>query len=415
MSEAGKADGAVSVLGVVGAGTMGAGIAQLAALGGISVRLHDPDAAALTKGSEALAAGLKKGGQSGRWTKERAETAGGLVTTASSLNDLKGCDAVIEAAPERLDLKRSLFEDLAEVCGGDALLATNTSSLSVSAIAASTPESGRVVGMHFFNPPVLMKLVEVIAGDDSSAEAIDRAVALAEQMDRSPVRAKDAIGFIANRCARPYTLEGLRLLGEGAGTAAEIDRVCRIGGGFKMGPFELMDLVGIDVNFAVAISFFEQSFGEPRWRPHPLHARQAASGRLGRKTGAGFYDYSGDGPHRPADPDSTAARPMFDDPYVLAKLAGENAPRILERIAAAIANEACFALGEQVGSKADIDKAMRLGFNWPLGPFEWGDALGWDRALDVLENLREERGEAYRPAPLLRQMASGGSPGAPAG
>jgi 3-hydroxybutyryl-CoA dehydrogenase len=173
-----------------------------------------------------------------------------------------------------------------------------------------------------------------------------------------------------------------------------------------MGPFELMDLIGIDVNFAVARSFWEQSFGEPRWRPVPLHERMVASGRLGRKTGRGFYSYETGEPHRPRDPDVDAERPIFDEDE-LQRISGPNAASVLTRLGATIANEACFALGERVASEDDINTAMRLGYNWPIGSLEWGQRLGWSRALGVLEELRELRGEAYRPAPPLRERARG--------
>jgi 3-hydroxybutyryl-CoA dehydrogenase len=174
-----------------------------------------------------------------------------------------------------------------------------------------------------------------------------------------------------------------------------------------MGPFELMDLIGIDVNFGVARSFYEQSFGEPRWRPHPIQARMDAAGRLGRKSGRGFYRYEMERPHRERDPEVDAERPIVDEGE-LAAVAGPDAPPVLGRIGAQITNEACFALSERVASAADIDTAMTLGFNWPLGPLAWGERLGWARALGILEELRESRGEAYRAAPLLREVAAAG-------
>ena len=284
------------------------------------------------------------------------------------------------------------------------MLATNTSSLSVTAIAAGVPEPNRIVGMHFFNPPALMQLVEVVAGDESGEPPLELATEAARGMDRTPIRARDSVGFVANRCVRPFFLESLRMLAEGIAPHDEIDRIVRLGGGLRMGPFELMDLIGIDVNFAVASSFWEQSFGEPRWRPAPIHARMVASGRLGRKTGRGFYVYEKDTPHRPRDPDVQAERPIFDEDD-LESLAGPNAPGVLTRLGATIANEACFALGEGVASADDINTAMCLGYNWPIGSLEWGERLGWARAFGVLEDLRELQGDAYRPAPALRERA----------
>jgi 3-hydroxybutyryl-CoA dehydrogenase len=268
---------------------MGAGIAQIAALGGFETRIYELDRKALEQGIDQLKTGLRRGVERGRWSEGEAVEALTRLHGDLLIESLRGCELVIEAAPEDLELKRNLFGRLAETCGPDAVLATNTSSLSVTAIAAAAARPERVVGMHFFNPPVLMELVEIVAGDDSGEPALELATDAARRMGRTPIRARDSVGFVANRCVRPFFLEPLRMLGEGLAAHDEIDRIMRLGGGFRMGPFELMDLIGIDVNFAVAKSFFEQSFGEPRWRPHPIHARMVAAGRLGRKTGRGFY------------------------------------------------------------------------------------------------------------------------------
>jgi 3-hydroxybutyryl-CoA dehydrogenase len=395
----------VERVGVVGAGTMGAGIAQIAALGGYRTLIYELDGKALERGLEQLRGGLRRGAERGRWSEQDAQDALGRIETDTIIEVLRDCDLVIEAAPEDLDLKRNLFDRLASVCWDSAVLATNTSSLSVTAIAAAVSSPERIVGMHFFNPPALMELVEVVAGDESGEPALALATEVAQGMGRTPIRARDSVGFVANRCVRPFFLESLRMLGEGIGSHDQIDRVIRLGAGLRMGPFELMDLIGIDVNFAVARSFWEQSFGEPRWRPSPIQQRMVASGRLGRKTGRGFYLYEDGTPHRPRDPDVETERPIFDDDE-LERIAGPSAPAILTRLGATIANEACFALGERVASDEDINTAMRLGYNWPIGSLEWGERLGWSRALGVLEELREQRGEAYRPAPSLRELAS---------
>ena len=392
-------------VGVVGAGTMGAGIAQIAALGGYRTVIYELDSKALERGLEQLRAALRRGAERRRWKEQDAIDALGRIETDSIIEVLRECDLVIEAAPEDLELKRNLFERLATVCGPSTVLATNTSSLSVTAIAAGVPEPQRIVGMHFFNPPALMQLVEIVAGDESGEPALELTAEVAKGMGRTPIRARDSVGFVANRCVRPFFLESLRMLGESVAPHDEIDRIVRLGAGLRMGPFELMDLIGIDVNFAVAKSFWEQSFGEPRWRPTPIHERMVASGRLGRKTGRGFYVYEKDTRHRPRDPDFPGERPIFDEDQLI-EVAGENAPLVLTRLGATIANEACFALGERVASAEDINTAMRLGYNWPIGPLEWGERLGWSRSLGVLEELRELRGEAYRPAPALREFAS---------
>ncbi len=395
----------VERVGVVGAGTMGAGIAQIAALGGYRTAVYELDSRALERGMEQLRGALRRGAERGRWSEQDAIDALGRIETDTIIEALRDCELVIEAAPEDLDLKRNLFERLASVCGPEAVLATNTSSLSVTAIATAIPGPGRIVGMHFFNPPALMQLVEVVAGDESDDPALELTAEVARGMGRTPIRARDSVGFVANRCVRPFFLESLRMLAEGIAPHDEIDRIVRLGAGLRMGPFELMDLIGIDVNFAVAKSFWEQSFGEPRWRPSPVHERMVASGRLGRKAGRGFYLYEKDTPYRPRDPDVLGERPIFDEER-LEELAGQSAPLVLTRLGATIANEACFALGERVASADDINTAMRLGYNWPIGPLEWGERLGWSRALGVLEELRELQGEAYRPAPALRGFAS---------
>lgn len=389
----------VERVGVVGAGTMGAGIAQIAALGGYETRLHDPVPAALATGIERLRSALAKGATKGLWSEKDADAASGRVGAATSLDDLGECDLMVEAAPEDLKLKRELFAALAETCGPQAILASNTSSLPVTAIATGVPHPERVVGMHFFNPPALMKLVEVVATEDSAEPALEAVTEVGRRMGRTPIRAKDSPGFIANRLARPFSLESLRMLAEGVADAPTIDRVVRLGGGFRMGPFELIDLIGLDVNLSVARSFYSQG-GEPeRWRPSAIQEAKVAEGKLGRKSGEGFYSY-GDGPHREADPDLGIDAPTVA-PAALAKI-DPVAEAILSRLFAQIANEAAFALEEDVGSPADMDMAMRLGFNWPRGPLELTELIGPKRAADLLEDLRERRGEAYRPAPRLR-------------
>jgi 3-hydroxybutyryl-CoA dehydrogenase len=283
------------VLGVVGAGTMGAGIAQLGCAAGLETYLHDPIPEALENGAERLRAGIAKGAEKGRWSAD----AGEHLRLASDLDGLASCDFIIEAAPERADLKRELFARLSEIAP-EAVLATNTSSILVTSLAGAAGRPENVVGMHFFNPPPLMKLVEVIAAEQTAEETVAKAVALSETLGREPIRAYDGPGFLVNRCNRPFGAESLKLLQEGVATHDQIDRIGRLAGGFRMGPFELMDLVGIDVGFEVAKSFTEQSFGEPRWKPSPLQARMVAAGRLGRKTGRGWYEYP---PGRPDDPE----------------------------------------------------------------------------------------------------------------
>ncbi|MCW3065552.1 MAG: 3-hydroxybutyryl-CoA dehydrogenase, partial [Solirubrobacterales bacterium] len=238
-----------------------------------------------------------KGAERGRWPPVDPER----LQPAADLADLAACGLVIEAAPESLALKRELFAALSEVVGESCVLATNTSSIPVTAIAGAARRPERVVGMHFFNPPALMRLLEVIAGDASSKDALAVARAVGEAMGKDVILASDGPGFLVNRCGRPFLLEAQRLVTERVATVEQVDRICRLAGGFRMGPFELSDLVGVDVGFEVAKSFYELSFGEPRWRPSPLAARMVAAGRWGRKSGRGYYEY-GDDAERPADP-----------------------------------------------------------------------------------------------------------------
>jgi len=381
---------------------MGAGIAQIAALGGYETRLHDPVPAALEAANDRLHRALAKGATKGLWSEEDADAAGARVGAAASLAELGECDLVVEAAPEDLGLKRDLFASLAEACGPRTILATNTSSLPVTAIAEGVPHPERVVGMHFFNPPALMKLVEVVATAESAAGALEATEEVGKRMGRTPIRAKDSPGFIANRLARPFTLESLRMLADGVADAKTIDRVCRLGGGFRMGPFELIDLIGLDVNLSVARSFYAQG-GEPeRWRPSTIQEELVAEGRLGRKSGRGFYEY-GEGARRKRDPNLGIEAPTLD-PDELEKI-DPAAPDILPRLLAQIANEAAFALEEEVGSPADMNTAMRLGFNWPMGPLELTDLIGRRQAAARLEQLQAEHGDAYRPAPALVAQA----------
>jgi 3-hydroxybutyryl-CoA dehydrogenase len=280
-------------LGVAGAGTMGAGIAQLGCQAGLETILYDPFEDARGRGAEYVRKGLARAREKGRLEREPAE-----LSVTGDLDALAACDLVIEAVPERPDLKRELFAAISER-NPDAVIATNTSSILVTSLAGAAARPENVVGMHFFNPPPVMKLVEVIPAEQTGEEAVRVVTQMAETMGRHPIRVSDGPGFLVNRCNRPFGAESLRLLQERVATHEQIDRIVRLAGGFRMGPFELMDLVGIDVGFEVAQSFTEQSFGEPRWKPSPLQARMVAAGKLGRKTGAGWYDYP---PGRPEDP-----------------------------------------------------------------------------------------------------------------
>ncbi|MFZ1925609.1 MAG: 3-hydroxyacyl-CoA dehydrogenase NAD-binding domain-containing protein [Solirubrobacteraceae bacterium] len=458
-------DRAAQTIGVVGAGTMGAGIAQLACKAGANTLLYDPIYEALMRGTANARAGLEKEVSRGKLTVEQALEASERLESVESPEQLSSCELVIEAAPERLEIKHELYARLSEIVSEQCVLASNTSSLPITAVAAGATYPERVVGMHFFNPAPLMRLLEVIPGllSDERALAIARATGLA--MGKDVIRAADVPGFIVNRCNRPFGLEALRLLQERIADIETIDRIVRLGGGFRMGPFELSDLVGVDTGFDVSKSFYELSFGEPRWRPSPIQARQVAAGLHGRKTGRGYYDYSGEGPHRPADPDPpagggdalvTGSGPVADAlralapghggpeiavnglsgtvdgepfyaivPLALVEVTGETGEQafrglglhtervlpapagVLARIVCQVINESAFALGEGVGSTDDIDTGMMLGLSHPRGPFAWMREIGPAYVLSTIEALGDEyREERYRPAPALRRLAA---------
>ena len=388
----------VTRVGILGAGTMGRGIAQVAALGGFETRLYDAFPKAAEEAATKLREALARGAARGRWSEAEADEASNRIGPALAIRELAGCELLIEAAPEDVELKRRLFAQAAAVCGPETILASNTSSLRIADVAAGVTGPERVVGMHFFNPPVLMKLVEVVAAERSSPQALATTTEVARAMGRTPIQARDTPGFVANRLARPFALESLRMLGDGVADAATIDRIVRLGGGFRMGPFELIDLIGLDVNLTIARSFFAQG-GEPeRWRPNPIQERLVEEGRLGRKSGEGYHSYA-EGSGREPDPELGIAAPTLD-PAQLAKIdpaAGE----ILPRLFAQIANEAAFALEEEIASPADMETATRLGLNWPIGPLGITELIGAPRAVELLEQLQREKGAAYAPAPLL--------------
>ncbi len=391
----------INTVGVLGAGTMGAGIVQIAAEAGLEVLVHDPVAGATERARERIGGFLKRRVEKEQIDANEAADAMARMRPAASLEALAAADLVIEAIPEQLELKRDAFRRLDATAADEIILATNTSSLSVAGIAAATHRPERVVGMHFFNPVPLMALVEVVAGPQTSPEVTDTVALFARRLGKTPVVVADTPGFIVNRVARPYYLEAFRIIGEGVAALDAVDDAMR-GIGFKMGPFELIDVIGADVNFAVSQSVFEQFFGDPRYRPHPLQRMLVEAGRLGRKANGGCYDYGADGSR--GDPWSgLTRRASGPQPAAL------DGSQIEARILATILNAAASAVADGVASPDAIDTAMRLGTNWPDGPLAWGERIGLASVIHTLDALHAAVPDGrYRATPLLRSLAGGG-------
>ena len=400
----------MKAIAVVGAGTMGAGIAQLAAQYGCIVHLIDVNDEVLRQGISAINKRFDRSVEKGRMTASERDDAVARIKPAKTIENLADVGLAIEAVVEDIDVKRKVFTQLAQATPATAVLATNTSSLSVSRIAESVSDPTRVVGMHFFNPAPVMALVEVIAGEKSSSASVDAAYEVAKAWGKVPVRAKDTPGFIVNRVARGFYLEALRLLGEGVAGVDEIDLVMKTHGRFRMGPFELMDLVGLDVNLAVTTSVWEQMDRHARFTPHEIQQTLVAAGHLGRKTGRGFYSYDGD--H--AVPAYTVERRSFYlDPKLRdittifamkagAILANSTEQLVFCRILGAVLNEAGAAYTEGVASASDIDTAMQKGTNYPKGPLAWSDEIGHRNVRGLLKSLDADAGDGrYAPARLF--------------
>jgi 3-hydroxybutyryl-CoA dehydrogenase len=377
---------------VIGAGAMGSGIAQVAATAGHPVALVDAVTGAVEEAVARIIASLQRQEAKGRISSAQLEEIVERITPVESVAGLPRCGLVVEAVREDLETKRALFTRVAASQPADAVLATNTSSLDITAIAAGIPGPDRVIGLHFFNPPAAMRLVEVIGGAESAAEVLEGATELMRAWGKAPVRCTSTPGFIVNRVARPFYGEAQRMLMDGVADAATLDAAVR-SAGFRMGPLELTDFIGQDVNLAVGTSVWEQTGRDPRYEPTALQQQLVAAGHLGRKSGQGVYRYG---------PDGTALDAVPDEARVAELLTGPLETNPLARTLAMLVNEAVDLVHRGEATAEDVDTAMTLGTNYPRGPIAWGRDIGYAVVAEQLAALdRAFPGGRYRPSPAL--------------
>ncbi|MFN7013168.1 MAG: 3-hydroxyacyl-CoA dehydrogenase NAD-binding domain-containing protein [Bacteroidia bacterium] len=375
-------------IGIIGSGAMGSGIAQVAAMAGHKVKVYDNNAAALQKAEANLKTTLAKLVEKQKIDEEKANSI--IVNThyTSSLNDFKDCGLVIEAIVEILEVKQKVFADIENIINENCILSSNTSSLSIASISSACKKQDRVIGIHFFNPAPLMPLVEIIPSITTSEEILKLSKSLIDSWGKTTVITKDTPGFIVNRVARSYYGESIRIYEEGIADFATIDWAMKTFGGFKMGPFELMDFIGNDVNYKVTESVWTQFFFEPRFKPSLTQKRLYEAGWYGRKTGRGYYNYA-----------EGSVMPIPKQDETLGKY-------IFNRVLSMLINEAVDTMYLNIASREDIEVAMTKGVNYPKGLIQWGEEIGWNNVLTTIKNLYEEYQEdRYRLSIMLKRLA----------
>ncbi|WP_055444540.1 3-hydroxyacyl-CoA dehydrogenase NAD-binding domain-containing protein [Lacinutrix himadriensis] len=385
-------------VGIIGGGTMGSGIAQVAATSGCKVKLYDTNQAALDKAKASLEKILLRLIEKGRIDTSEKDRIQANIAYVSNLKDLADSNLTIEAIIENLDIKKKVFSELESYVADDCIIASNTSSLSIASIAASLKKPERCVGIHFFNPAPLMKLVEVIPAIQTSKEVLEKAIQTITDWKKVVAVAKDTPGFIVNRVARPFYGEALRIYEEGLADFATIDHSLKSLGGFRMGPFELMDFIGNDVNYTVTETVFTAFYFDPRYKPSFTQKRFSEAGYLGRKSGKGYYDYDENGKTINTNHANTRTFETYEEEMVLKN-------QIFDRVLVMLINEAADALFLKIASAEDMDIAMTKGVNYPKGLLAWADEKGIDWCVDKLDALYNEYHEdRYRCSPLLRKM-----------
>ena len=374
-------------IGIIGSGTMGIGIAQVAASSGCDVFLYDANSAQTEKSLEGLQKILARLVEKNKIDFDESENIYNKIQFCTELKDFKDCDLVIEAIVENKEIKTKVFQQLEEIVADNCIISSNTSSISITSLSSELKNPKRFIGIHFFNPAPLMPLVEVIPGLLTEKNLAHEITALMESWGKIPVIVKDVPGFIVNRIARPFYGEALRIVEENIATPEQVDEAMRTLGNFKMGPFELMDLIGIDVNFSVTKTVFADYFYDPKYKPSLLQQRMSEAKLHGRKTGKGFYDYA-ENAQKPA--------PEKDE---------ELYHEIFMRILSMLINEAVEAKRLGIANDEAIELAMQKGVNYPKGLLQWGFDIGFEKISETLQHLYETyQEERYRQSPLLRKL-----------